>query len=419
MAPFFLSKEFAQKLKPEDFKQKKHAEIYQACLNLVEQRKPTEFQHVLAELVRDETKTGISELIDVCSKGEIPSLLPYHANEIFQHAIKQKLGEALEEGSKELELSTFEEVFERIKNSGEKLSERAYDTEDIPLREAIKEEGRRIEACHDSGGITGLSSGFKDLDYYTGGFQRGDLTIIAGRPSMGKTALALAIGIHVAENDVPVGVFSLEMSVSQLVQRALASEGRIDGNKIRKGNLSESEFGKLITAMGKISDLPIYLCGKPSISLSEMSAKVRRWKASHQVGLIIVDYLQLMQVDADSREQEIAKASRTMKLIANEMNIPVIALSQLNRGLESREDKRPRLSDLRESGSIEQDADLVLFVYRGEVYKRVPENEGLAEIIIGKQRNGPLGTVTLKFWSECTRFDDLAKTSYTPEAKAS
>lgn len=260
--------------------------------------------------------------------------------------------------------------------------------------------------------ITGIPTGFIDFDTLTAGLHMSDLIIIAGRPSMGKSSFALNIARNVGTREkIPVGIFSLEMSKEQLVQRMLCAEARVDAHKLRTGYLGEADWPKLTTAAGVLAEAPIYIDDTPGISILEIRAKARRLKAKYNVGLIIVDYLQLIQgrMQVDNRQQEISEISRSLKSLARELNIPVIALSQLSREVEKRSERRPQLSDLRESGAIEQDADLVAFVYREEYYKPTPENEGLAEIIIGKQRNGPTGTVKLAFIKKYTRFENLAR----------
>ncbi|MBN2467379.1 MAG: replicative DNA helicase [Deltaproteobacteria bacterium] len=281
-----------------------------------------------------------------------------------------------------------------------------------PLREVIKSSFVAIEKLYEKRElITGTPSGFDDLDHYTSGFQSSDLIIIAGRPSMGKTAFALNIAQYVAvEKNLPVAIFSLEMSKEQIATRMLCAEARIDAHKLRGGFLSENDWPKLTRAAGALSDAPIFIDDTAGISTLEMRAKTRRLRKDQELGLVIVDYLQLMQEKerTDSREQEISAISRSLKALAKELHIPVIALSQLNRKVEDRHDKRPQLADLRESGAIEQDADVILFIYRDEVYnKEDAEKKGLAEIIIGKQRNGPIGRVQLTFIEKYTKFESF------------
>lgn len=259
--------------------------------------------------------------------------------------------------------------------------------------------------------ITGVPTGFTDLDKMTAGLQPSDLIIIAARPSMGKTSFVMNIAQHAAlAEKIGVAVFSLEMSKEQLVMRLLSSVGGIDSQRVRTGRLREEDWPKLTRAVGMLSDAPLFIDDTPAISVLDMRAKVRRLAAQHEIGIIVVDYLQLMRGRAatENRTQEISEISRSLKALAKEHNIPVVALSQLNRSLESRTDKRPMMSDLRESGAIEQDADVIAFIYRDEVYNKAEDNpnKGSSEIIIGKQRNGPTGVVHLTFINEYTRFEN-------------
>jgi replicative DNA helicase len=282
-----------------------------------------------------------------------------------------------------------------------------------PLREIVKGSFVTLEKLYEKRElITGIPSGFEDIDRLTSGFQNSDLIIIAGRPSMGKTSFALNIAQYAAvEKSIPVAVFSLEMSKEQIALRFLCSEARIDAHKLRGGFLSENDWPKLTLAAGSLSEAPVFVDDTAGMNVLEMRAKARRLKKDQGLGLIIVDYLQLMRDSfrSESREQEISSISRSLKGLAKELDIPVIALSQLNRRVEERTDKRPQLSDLRESGAIEQDADVILFVYREEVYhKDDPEKKGKAEIIVGKQRNGPIGSVPLVFIDKYATFESYA-----------
>ena len=266
--------------------------------------------------------------------------------------------------------------------------------------------------------ISGLRSGFNRLDGMTAGMHPGDLIIVAGRPGMGKTSFALNVGVNASHSRLGtdkaagVAVFSLEMPKDQLVKRMLASEARVDSSRIRTGQVHRDDWQSLAQAAGTLSDLPMFIDDTPGLTLMELRAKARRLMSEHGLALIIIDYLQLMRSGTknDSREQEISEISRSLKGLAKELGIPVIALSQLNRGVESRgnKDKRPQLSDLRESGAIEQDADTIMFVYRDEVYNRETLDAGIAEIIVGKQRAGPTGTVKVRFFNQYTRFDNLS-----------
>jgi len=259
--------------------------------------------------------------------------------------------------------------------------------------------------------VTGLPTGFEKLDNMTSGLQKADLIILAGRPSMGKSALAVSIGERLGlQRKMPVAFFSLEMSKEQLVQRMLCFQAKVDAHKLRSGFLSPSDWPKLTAAAGELSESKIFIDDTPAISVLELRAKARRLKASNNIQLIILDYLQLMRGTSrsDSRQQEISDISRSIKALARELEVPIIALSQLSRAVESRQDHRPQLSDLRESGAIEQDADLVMLLMREEYYNPTEENRGVADLIVAKQRNGPVGTIKLSFIKEYMRFENLA-----------
>ena len=265
-------------------------------------------------------------------------------------------------------------------------------------------------AAKNKGGVTGVATGFLDLDYKTAGFQRSDLILIAARPSMGKTAFVLNLAEYVAvRSKVATAIFSLEMSKDQLVKRILSMNSRVDAQVIRNGNLNDDQWAALIEGAKEVGESKLLLDDTPSISIGELRSKCRKFKLEHNLGLIIIDYLQLMTGDkkTDSRQQEVSDISRALKALARELDVPVVALSQLSRQVEQRNDKRPMLSDLRESGAIEQDADVVMFIYRDDYYNKESDEKGVAEIIIGKQRNGPVGTVKLKWQAELTRFANL------------
>jgi replicative DNA helicase len=260
--------------------------------------------------------------------------------------------------------------------------------------------------------VSGLRTGFKELDQLTAGLQGSSLNVLAARPSMGKTAAALSIGQHAALREgKTVGIFSLEMSAVQLVTRMLCSEARVDMSRVRNGQLSDRDFQRLADTAGRMSEARIFIDDNADLTVMELRSRARKLVAEHDLGLIIIDYLQLMTggTGNENRQQEISNISRGLKALARELDIPVLVLSQLSRAVESRPNKRPMLSDLRESGAIEQDADLVMFIYRDEYYDPHSEKQGIAEIIIGKQRNGPVGTVELQFHSAHVRFNDLAK----------
>jgi len=282
----------------------------------------------------------------------------------------------------------------------------------VHVKDIVKDSIETIDKLYQrKAHVTGVASGYTDFDMRTAGLQASDLIIVAGRPSMGKSAFAICIAEHAGVVEkIPVGFFSLEMSKEQLVQRILCSHARVDAHKVRSGFLSHSDWPKLTAAAGKLSEAPIYIDDTPAISAMELRAKARRLKAHHDVQLIIVDYLQLMRGSSriENRQQEISEISRSIKALARELCVPIIAISQLSRAVEARQDHRPQLSDLRESGAIEQDADLVVLLLREEYYNPTEENKGLAEVIIAKQRNGPVGSSKLTFIREYMRFENLS-----------
>lgn len=283
----------------------------------------------------------------------------------------------------------------------------------ISLKDIIKDSIETIDSLYQrKTNITGIPTGFHDFDRLTAGLQKSDLIVIAGRPSMGKSAFACSIMEHAGVMEkLPVAIFSLEMSKEQLVQRMLCSHARVDANKVRTGFLSQSDWPRLTNAAGKLSEAPIYIDDSATLSILELRGKARRLKSQHDIQLIIVDYLQMLQSPSrsENRQQEIADISRSLKSLAKELNVPLVAISQLSRGPEKRDDRRPQLADLRESGAIEQDADVVALLFREELYTPTEENRGLVELMIAKQRNGPTGTINLTFIKEYTRFENLAK----------
>ena len=283
----------------------------------------------------------------------------------------------------------------------------------VPIREVVLNALERIEqASKTQGTVTGIPTGFMDLDYKLSGLQPSDLILVAARPSMGKTALVLNIAQYVAfHENMATAIFSLEMSKEQLVNRLFSLESRVDAQVLRSGNLSDADWEKLIEGAGTIGNSHLIIDDTPGISISEMRSKCRKYKLEHDLKLVIIDYLQLMSGSgrSDSRQQEISDISRSLKALARELNVPVIALSQLSRQVEQRPDHRPMLSDLRESGAIEQDADVVMFIYRDDYYNKDSENKGIAEVIIAKQRNGPIGTVNLVWLPQYTKFANMEK----------
>ncbi len=285
-----------------------------------------------------------------------------------------------------------------------------------PIKDLLVEAVDRIDTLfQQDSAITGVATGFSDLDDLTSGLQRSDLIIVAGRPSMGKTSFAMNMAEHAAIRDkVPVAVFSMEMPGEQLAMRLMSSLGRIDQHKVRTGKLGDDDWPRLTSAVGLLADAPVFIDDTPALTPTELRARARRLKREHDLGLIVIDYLQLMQVTGggENRTTEISEISRGLKALAKELNVPVIALSQLNRSLEQRPNKRPVMSDLRESGAIEQDADVIVFIYRDEVYNDESPDKGTAEIIVAKQRNGPIGTTRLTFLGQYTRFENFSPDSY-------
>jgi replicative DNA helicase len=299
------------------------------------------------------------------------------------------------------------------------ISDQRTKTSFSTMKDVIKDTFKIIEQLFDKKeAITGVSTGFKDLDEMTSGFQAGDLIIVGGRPGMGKTAFALNIAQHTAMNmRMPVAVFSLEMSKEQLAMRMLCSESRVDASRVRKGFIRKEEWSDLTSAAGRLADAPIFIDDSSATTALEIRAKARRLKKEHGgLSMIVVDYLQLMRSRGkfERREQEISDISRSLKGLAKELKVPVVALSQLNRSVESRQEKIPSLADLRESGAIEQDADVIIFLYREELYNKAA-TKGAASIIVAKQRSGPTGTVKLSFMAECTRFQDFSGINYEQE----
>lgn len=410
-------------LRPDDFYRDAHKKIFAGLIELSDRNEPADLVTLTAVLKEQGALDSIgggaylSSLVDF-----VPTAanISYYCNLVKEKAIARELirvsteiaGRGYEGGKVEATLDWAETAIFKIANMKSRPS--FYATRDI-----VKDAIRAIERLYDRKElITGVPTGFTDLDNLTAGFQAGDLVIVAARPSMGKTAFCLNLVEHAAMHagePVPSVVFSLEMSKEQLVQRLLCSVARIEANRVRNGKLAQSEFPTLVNAAGLIAEAPIYIDDTPSISVLELRAKARRLKSEKKIGLIVVDYLQLMTgSNTESRQQEISEISRSLKALAKELSVPVIALSQLNRALENRTDKRPILADLRESGAIEQDADVILFLYREAVYCEACKNrdktcdknhERQAEVIVGKQRNGPLGTESLTFLGEYMRFE--------------
>ena len=405
-------------LKGDEFYKESHRVIFTAIQDLFEQNEPIDIltvTNLLDHRKQLESIGGASYIASLTDIMPTASNVGAYAKIVSEKAVLRRLIQAANEiisaaygGGK-----SSDEVLDSAESAIFRVAERRIRNSYFPLKEVIKKNIEQIERYQEyRESVTGVTSGYKDLDKLTAGFQKSDLIIIAARPSMGKTAFALCVARNAAmEGGVPVGFFSLEMSKEQLAMRLLCSEARVDSHKIRSGFLSRQECGKLLQAAGLYMDAPIYIDDTPGISPLELRAKARRMMSDQGLGMVVVDYLQLMRGrDSERREQEISDISRSLKGLAKELDIPVIALAQLNRKVEERTDKRPMLSDLRESGAIEQDADVIAFIYRDEVYsKQACKEPGVAEIIIGKQRNGPAGeTVKLAYINTYTRFETLA-----------
>ncbi len=414
-------------LTPDDFYKESHRKIFSAIVALSERGEPADMVTLSAELESRgdiEAVGGAPYLASLVDYVPTAANIVYYSKLVKEKAISRRLiSTATEIATRGYEGGDVEEILDWAEKSifditGMKTRPSYYST-----REILKDTFKAIEELYNrKETVTGVPTGFTDLDQMTAGLQPGDLVIVAGRPSMGKTAFCLNLvenaAVHNKEK-VPTVIFSLEMGKEQLVQRMLCSISRVDASRMRTGHLHEDDWPKLTTGAGKLAEAPIFIDDTPGISVLELRSKARRLKSEQGLGLVVVDYLQLMQGhNAESRQQEISEISRSLKALAKELNVPVVALSQLNRSLENRTDKRPIMADLRESGAIEQDADVIMFVYREAVYCEACRNrektcdkghEMDAEIIIGKQRNGPIGTVNLTFRGMYTRFENQAR----------
>ncbi len=403
-------------IRGDEFYRDSHRIIFRAIQELFERNEPVDLVTISALLAGRNELEAVGGAPYLASLVEaVPSArnVATYARIVNEKALLRRLiqvaneigswsyggGKSVEEILDQAEASIFSITENRIRNS--------YS----PLKEIIRKSIESIEHYQEFRDmVTGVPSHYRDLDKLTAGFQKSDLIVIAARPSMGKTALALCIARNAAvESGIPVGFFSLEMSKEQLAMRLLCAEAKVDSHKIRTGFLSQNECAKMLTAAGAFMDVPIYIDDTAAISALELRAKARRMMADRGLGLVVVDYLQLMKGrESERREQEISDISRSLKALAKELNIPVIALAQLNRKVEERTNKRPLLSDLRESGAIEQDADVIAFIYRDEVYNAASPDKGTAEILVSKQRNGPTGEIKLSYINTYTRFENLA-----------
>ncbi len=395
-----------------------HRKIYSAIIDLFEKNEPVDLVTLTNELKKKGELSNIGGAIYLTTiLNSVPTAanVEYYIQIVNEKAIIRGLLSAATEIAS-MAYQPTEDITQMLDKAEQlifNIVQRKVNRDFIHIGEMLHDSFAMIEKLYAKKTyVIGVPTGFHDLDVLTAGLHPSDLIIIAGRPSMGKSSFALNIAQYAAiKEKIPVGLFSLEMSKDQLVQRMLCAEARVDAHKLRTGYLGEADWPKLTTAAGVLAETPIYIDDSPAPSVLEIRAKARRLMAKYNIGLIIIDYLQLIQgrMNIDNRQQEISEISRSLKALARELNIPVVALSQLSREVEKRGDRRPQLSDLRESGAIEQDADLVAFVYREEYYKPTPENEGIAEIIIGKQRNGPIGIVKLAFIKKYTRFENIAK----------
>ncbi len=401
-----------------DFYREAHRKIFAAMLDLFERNEPADLitiTNILKEQGRLESVGGASYLAELVDTVPMATNAAHYAKIIREKAtLRQLIERAASITTRCFEdRGDVEEVLDFAERSIFEISENKVRPAFHALADILNDTYKAVEdAVGNKILVTGVPTGYHMLDEKTSGLQPSDLIVIAGRPSMGKTALALNIAQNASnQTGIPVGIFSLEMSKEQLSLRMLSSEARIDSSRMRGGFLSESDLARINRAAGTLYDLPIYIDDSPAISALEIRAKARRMKMEKGLGLVIVDYLQLMRgrASAERRDLEISEISRSLKALAKEINIPVVALSQLNRKVEERSNKRPVLSDLRESGAIEQDADVIVFIYRDEVYnKKEGEADKTAEIDVAKQRNGPTGTVKLTFLDYCTRFEDMA-----------
>ena len=408
----------AGELRPEDFYDRRHAQIYSAALALSEKSHPVD-EITVGSRLRDEGRLeavgGAAFLAQLADIVLSPAHAGAYARLVRDKALLRRFIAAAHQAVDDVYAMQAEP--ETALDEGERIifeaTQARISKDAIPFAEVIKASLGVIEKrFKQKGQVLGVATGFNRLDVLTNGLQNGDLVIIAGRPSMGKTAFALNIASNAAlQGQVPVAVFSLEMSKEQLGLRLLSSEARVSASKMRSGFLSASQDWPALTeAADRLFSAPIFIDDTPALSVLELRAKARRLKSERNLGLVLIDYLQLMRGRKDgfdSREQEISDISRSLKALARELEVPVVALSQLNRKVEERPNKRPMLSDLRESGAIEQDADVIAFIYRERVYNR-ESDENVAEIIVGKQRNGPTGTIKLAFLDDLTRFENLA-----------
>ena len=403
----------------EDFYHKQYGILFDAMIELYSSGQPVDLVTLQNKLKEKDVPQEVSSLEFV---GELVRAVPtsanvkYYCNIVKENSMKRKLIRVTEEIENECYAGkeSLESVLDKTEHDIFALLSSRTGGDYVPIRQVVMNALEKIEkASQQDGNVTGIPTGFIDLDYRTAGLQPSDLVLIAARPSMGKTAFVLNIAQYVAfHENMCTAIFSLEMSKEQLVNRLFSLESRVDAQALRTGNLSDADWAKLVEGAGIIGDSELIIDDTPGISISEMRSKCRKYKLEHDLKLIIIDYLQLMSGSGrstDSRQQEISDISRSLKALARELNVPVLALSQLSRAVEQRPDHSPTLSDLRGSGAIEQDADVVMFIYRDDYYNKDTELKGISEIIIAKQRNGPIGTVNLAWLPEYTKFANLER----------
>lgn len=407
-------------LRPDDFYRDAHRIVFEAMLELFQKNEPVDIVTVTEQLKKNdllEKAGGIAFITALDNAVPTAANVAYHAKIVEEKAQLRNLINAATEiaGTAYEDTEDMAEIMDRAEKRILDVASRENTGAFVPIKDIVMGTFQQIEnRAKNSGALTGLPSGFIDLDRLTAGFQPSDLILVAARPSMGKTAFTLNIATYVAVHErKPVAFFSLEMSKEQLVQRMLCAEGGIDSQRLRKGELDD-EWPKLVEAADRLSGAPIYIDDTPGITVMELRSKARRLKAEHGLDLVIIDYLQLMQgrggKSGDNRQQEISEISRSLKALARELSVPVIALSQLSRSVESRQIKRPMLSDLRESGSLEQDADIVMFLYREDYYTEETDKQNITEVIIAKHRNGPVDKIDLFFQKEFTKFVNFSRT---------
>lgn len=407
----------SEKLIADDFYGKQYGTLFEAMVELNKQGNPVDLitlQNKLKEMDVPPELSSVDFLRDIMSQVFTSANVKHYAEIVKEKAMLRRLIKTTEDISNRCYLG--KDSLEAIMNSTEKqifnLMQSQGGGEFVPIRQVVINSLEKIEAASkQSGQVTGIPTGFIDLDYQTSGMQPSDLVLIAARPSMGKTAFVLNLAEYMAfKKDYTVAIFSLEMSKEQLVNRMLSMESRVSSQKLRTGKLEDDEWEKLIESAQIIGNSNLIIDDTPSISISELRSKCRKYKMEHNLSVVIIDYLQLMSAGdkaPDSRQQQISDISRSLKALARELSVPVLALSQLSRAVEQRPDHRPMLSDLRESGAIEQDADVVMFLYRDDYYNKDTDRPNVAEVIIAKQRNGPVGTIELAWKAELTKFLNL------------